>query len=851
MAAALLAGGCEASEEPRVDPAPEVVYGGCVEFAPATCILESSPRLSIWLDVQPTTPLLVRVDGVAVPATGRVIEGGVRLRVAIPEGAKSVQVETPGRRWSPEVTLAFEWRARPPIDGISPKALEAFANENSGWAKLRALELLRRGSGGKPAGLRYGDAELELARELNAVRHQISALASRAYTHTEFTHDHRRARDALGALEPLTETNPYAEARWQYYNALLARRAGDLGTAIAGFENARVLSERLNYGQPNVLDMLANTLAELGRAEEARALLRKLETGQSDKDPGCSQWLRVANNLAWGQLVLAAAGHEHDDPRPLLLAALERARSCPHPRREAALFLDLALAELEYGRPLEAQGWLAQLDITPARHRGWIELAESAAALESGDVSNQPPLLAQPSQTSDIELAWNQNVQRGNLLAAWGFDALAVEAYSASEAQLSSAFEQVGTHKGGELYLAGRSASLEGLVQALVRMGRPGEAACAIRLARAREFSRLDRTARLGAATGDERARWERAVAEIANDRRAVARGEASLWELSEDKQVSAAAKLAAEARRNREALDAAIRGLGLEPNARSCAELRPPSPGEVILVAFGSDVFALSDSEIEVSQRTDLSSLQTLAEASRLTLVETGAEVAEPLHLRPWRHAKSLLDLAPVSYSLDLPPRDVLDTEARAALILSDPRDDLPMARSEADAIGHVLEAEDWTVIDLRGSDATRSSLFEHTASVDLLHYAGHGVRSGLSGWDSALLLANDERFGIHDVFTLPDVPRGVVLTGCETAAPSPDTVGGGMNIGRAFVLSGSDWVIAADAEVADRFAADVGVAVHNAVALDGPTRLREALLRLRADDPELPWEQFRVITP
>lgn len=832
-------------------PAPEAVFSGCVEFAPDTCIVERPMQMSIWLDVQPSTPLLVRIDGKPVPANGRVIQGGIRLAVAVPEGAEVLRVETPEQTWSPAVTIAFEWKARPPIDDLSPKELRAFAKKSSGWPRLRALERLRRMSEGKPSGLSVGEAELALARELGAVHHQARVLGQRAHTFIDVSPDHEEARNALDALLEISEASPFAAARWQYHNAVLARRAGDLGSAIAGFEVARALSERVNFGVADVVEMLANTLAELGRGEEARPLFRLQETHLWKNDPGCFEWLRIANNLAWGQLVLGAAGLEHDDPRPVLLAALEKADSCPHPRREAALLLDLALAELEYGRPLEAQGWLAHLGRIPHSLRGWIEMTASAAAFERRDALSMPPLLLDSSGTNDFELAWNQSVRRGDLLAIWGFDALAAEAYLAGEHQLSATFEQVGTNKGGELYLAGRSASLTGLVDSLLRMGDAPGASCAIRLARAREFARLDRTARLGAATADERVRWERELADIAQQRRAVAHGQAGLWELSERDKLQTAAKLSSQARQNQEDLDAAIRGLGLEPNARSCAELRSPSPGEVILVAFAPYIFAINESNTEVSLRADLSSLQALAGAARITLVETGADAAKPLHLDPWRNSDSLLDLAPVSYSLDLPPRGPSRPRSHTALVLADPHNDLPAARIEADIVSKTLRAASWKVVDLRGENATRSSLFEHTDSVELFHYAGHGVRSGLSGWDSALLLADDVRFGIHDVFTLPAVPSGVVLTGCETATPNPDTVGGGMNIGRAFVLAGSQWVIAADTEVADRFAADVGSAVHNTETGDGPTRLRDALLRLRADDPELPWEQFRVITP
>lgn len=850
--ATLLACGCEATDEPPSTPAPEVLVGGCVEFGPDTCILEAPSRLSIWLDVPPTTPLVARIDGKPTPSTGRVIHGGVRLQIEVPEGAGVLQIEATDQAWNPSVSQAVEWRGRPPIDELSREQLSTFVKRSSGWTKLRALDRLRRTPGGKVSEvLALGETELALARELGAFRHQAMVLAQRAHTQIEVTHDHHQARETLDGLAVLAEVNPFAALRWHYYNALLARRAGDLGTALGGFEDAQRLSEQLNFGKTNIVSMLANTLAELGRDSEALPLFRHLETELWKSSTPCSQWTDAANNLAWGQLVLASAGREHDDPRPLLLHALERLRSCPRDWTEAALLLDLALVSLQDDRPREALGWLAHIGRVPSDLRGWIEFAWSSAAHESGDPSSRRTVLLSPGHSQDFELSWNRAVHHGDLLAEWGLDDQAVDSYRAAEDQLSATFEQVGTDKGGELYVAGRSASLEGLVEALLRTGRPAEASCAIRLARMREFTRLDRTARLRAANEEERATWGREIAEIARQQRSTDSARARLWELSDADRPQTVVEISDRTDRSRERLDTAVRGLGLHPSPRACSELRTPSEGEVILVAFMSHVFALSDSGIEVSPRADLSSLEILGRASSITLLETESDNPEALHLASWRHAEYLIDLAPVSYSLDLPPRAGADKHTNTALLLADPREDLPEARAEADMVKRTLAAQSWNVVDLRGPDATAASLLEHSANVDLLHYAGHGVRSGLSGWDSALLLADGGRFGIHDVFTLPDVPRGVVLTGCDTAASTPDTVGGGMNIGRAFVLAGSDWVIAADAEVPDRFAAAVGTAVHRTTSQDGPTRLREALLRLRTLDPELPWEQFRVITP
>jgi cellulose synthase operon protein C len=77
-------------------------------------------------------------------------------------------------------------------------------------------------------------------------------------------------------------------------------------------------------------------------------------------------------------------------------------------------------------------------------------------------------------------------------------------------------------------------------------------------------------------------------------------------------------------------------------------------------------------------------------------------------------------------------------------------------------------------------------------------------------------------------------------------------------MNLGRAFVLAGADWVIGADGKVDDELARALGEALHlhsgragNPDHFDGPAALRQAQLELRAADPDGRWRVFRAIGP
>lgn len=847
----LLLGCADEAPERAARPTPESIVGGCVDVIDGKCILERPTSITVWLDTPGSTPLRVRADGVSVAAVGREVQGGTRLHVDVPDDARRIEVDSAAHRWDPRVVVEVEWRPPPDTDDLDREALRSLADHSSGWEKLRALDLLRRGLGATGEASSIAREALGVARELGATKHQALILSQLTHAQIEYQHDLEGARATLRELESLASSSAFARARFAYYDALHARRSGYLGTALNGFTNAHREAERVNFGIPDVVELLSNTLAELGRVDEALPLLRAQEERLWQSEGRCQDWVGAANNLAWGQIVLGASGHEHDDPRPLVRAALQKLKACPDHWVEAALRLDLALAEQEYGNPLEAQRALSLADSVPSSLQGWLDVARVSIALQRGDDDSLPSLLRQPQPTDDFELAWNQHVQHGDLLARWGFYKLAAESYAFAEEQLNATFENVGADGGGELYVAGRSASLEGLVDASLELGDVRRAACAIRLARAREFARLDRIARLGVATSAERSAWESELSAVGAAQLEASTDRSNLWKLSAEERTSEERALDERDREHRERLDRAVRRLGLSPRPRTCSDLRTPTAGEVLVISFRDRVFAMTISHAEVADRADLSSLAPLADASKLTIIDAMSEDDEPLHLAPWRGSKSLMDLAPTSYSLDLPPRDAPARLERIALVLADPQSDLPHARVEASDVASTLTRAGWSVTELHGDAVTRTAVVERLGSASLLHYSGHGLLRGRAGWDSALMLANDDPLGIHDIFALPRAPVGVVLTGCDTAGTSPQIVGGGMNIARAFVLAGSQWVIAADSEVPDETAARMGRAVHRATGDSGPARLRAALQQLRAESPELEWGQFRAVTP
>lgn len=852
LCSCLLLACAEEEAELPTEPAPEAIFGRCEELSGSTCTLEVPKTLTIWVDVHAATPLRVRADGDALPSKGKALHGGVLLSFDVPEGARSIELDSPEVRWDPAVDIDLRWQPkldvkRKPEESLD-KALERAVAENTGWLKLRALDKRRRHHDGLKSGIELGNEELALARELDAPIHQTYVLGTQALFYIRVLQDLGKARERLDELKRLNENSPLATARWQYYTGLFARRTDQLALAAKHFAAARSLYEKLgDMAALEPLEFEAVSLAELGRAKEAQARYHAAFAPDVSDSLTCEATVRRTNNFGWVELVLASGGQSLGDPRAELEDALTRLRDCENAWDETSLLLSLAMAEDLENRSEHALGWLSRINFLDAELRAWVEQVHSRA---SSLLGGGAPLIAKPPPTADYGLRWNQAVQKARDLQTWGLFELAAAEYQRAEDLLAESANRVGVDPSSAPYLAGRTASLRGLVDVQLTLGHHGAAACAIRLARAREIARIDRVARLGLATPDARKQWSRDMETISDQQRVIERNRAQLWSLSEVERATAQSKLEENTRTSQARLDEALRALGIEPTPTRCEDLRPPRDGEVILTVYDAHAFATHAGGVEVASLDQLGTLGALAHAQLITVVEAGERPDTPVHAMQWRDGRSLIELAPVAYSLDLAPRMPLDGGG-ATLIVADARSDLPGARDEAAEVRRSLESAGRDATLLEGPDASRAALVAALPTVEFFHYAGHGSRAGLSGWDSALLLADEERLGIPDVLTLDRVPHGVVLTGCETAAATPRSIGGGMNIARAFVLSGSEWVVAADTEIADRYAAEVGVAIHATGASRGPARLRDALLELRDRDPDAPWQHFRAIVP
>ena len=419
--------------------------------------------------------------------------------------------------------------------------------------------------------------------------------------------------------------------------------------------------------------------------------------------------------------------------------------------------------------------------------------------------------------------------------------------------------------------MATRQAVVNLHVELLLDQGRNAQALDMARHARSRMLRQLKRSGSLANLSPDQRARWERFLADYHKTRAALEEKAKDEWRVPTDQVSREQAAREAEADAAKRLLDQAFQVL---PRERSQEEPPAPRPGELILayhplphgwVGFAADGKTVQAQRFELP--ADLSRLDELA--SRLLLpFRASIERAKRIRILPGGPLQGidfpalpfggdvLLAKAPVVYGLDLPVSTAPAVQKRHALLVADPRDDLQGARDEVREVLRALKSasQPWISEELKSAEASSEAVRERLSTVDLLHYAGHGSFSGFGGWDSSLLLADKTRLTLGDVLALDDrVPAWVVLSACDTGRSSTEVPVESLGLAHAFLLAGSRAVVASVRPAKDREVPAFFPELYREWDRepDLAVALQRAQLSWRKRNPGADWESFRLFEP
>lgn len=806
----------------------DVEITGCVTMTrDGVCEVGEQRTVTIWGSGRPR--VLVD-DQPAASADPVAIDGGMRVVVSLPEGARALIVSTGAvrRRFSlgdgpsasarlARATAAVRDdkldEAEAMLSGPDVEASPGLRAERLAERRLLARIARRRAAAGQIPMARAQEERLAVGRaaaEAGRLSEAADDLLATAFLKLTDTGDFAGAKALLDEAEGGAALTADSRVFWEYLRGIWARETGDLGAALDDLLRARARAARLDLRDlaGDVATALPEVLALLGRVDEALAM-SPAPSGQ-----GCDAAI-VATNRGWARLI---GGGDVHVAAGELRGALDRAggRCREH---EPLMALNLSYAEEARGNVDEAAKWLsvARGATRPgdARLTTWHDRLEIQLAL-----SGAPALALQAAE----------RLARGHAAKA------------SPEVRFEAAF---------------------GRARALRALGRVDEVGPAFHEAEV-ELDAWVRTAHLGQGRDSLLARFE-----------AAPRAWLS-WFVDQAEHAERAAPAVGRAAAER-LLEAQLRSLSrgirtLSPATGPEPSVPPPVLGELRLLihplAAGVLVTAWTTDRLSFVRLPRPTGAPVLVAQALLAPFEAELELADRVQLLVHRAfaglpfgavdigGRVLGEIAPLSYSLGIAPA-AEDAPGRPqarprAVVVLDPRGDLDGARRSMAA--RDLEQRGFDVVVLRGQDATRGRVIEalQSACGGLFHYEGHGAHRGIDGNGAGLLLADGD-LEVRRLRELRCAPRTVVLAACDTAHPS------GFALAHAFVERGATAVLGAAATLDDTVAAEVMKRLYTsapaAEPFDLPAAVTVALRELRGAgvpvDVDVDVAGLRVLVP
>lgn len=875
LTAALFLGALGCSERTsRSTTGWDVWVVGCAELRAWACELNPTRELTFWLPESEPPRVTVASDVGALRVKKTFVQGGTRVELSVPVGAKRL-VLTDGAR---EFVQALR---EPHEDTVFTRALtlrdqrkydEARAlltpllNDPDAERKARAQGALARISL-REQRIDQAITELQEALSLSraagltvAVRADAMALAHTSYRRWDLT----TMRTALEAI-PAHDRQGRVEAL--RYWAFFALFRGDLENALTQARTAQRHAERvaLKQAAEQAAQLELQVLTELGRVADGRRRVKELD--QQAGDDACER-AQLAANEGWLELSPFGDPARAKDASARAVALYRSA--CHDPFHLANALVNLALSAYRLGALAEAKALLGEAH-EAGEVKGWVlsweRYLDGAIALSEGRpeaaLALYRELVARSELGAPLADLHRALVGLGRSLAALGKREEAIEALMRAERVLDEETRRAPLGEGRETFSESRSESSSELVRLLVDAGAYAEALDVARWARVRPLVALVERSRTRSQGGDP-AGVERALSAYLAARAELERLTRDAWAVP-IAELPALEQNTAEARR---ALQAALeRVLSFGAPVAPKAVLPERAEGELGLyfLPVGDEMFAFARSREGVTvERVALAALpeEPAALAARflgpLTPRLTEARFVRVVAYGPMRdwdvHAWPvadgvLMDKLPVVYGTELSTLERARVEVPRALVVKNPRRDLPHATREGALVSSLLRAHGLSVTELSGRGASRAALLSALPQHDIFHYAGHAEQLGFAGWESRLLLASREQLEVSDVLALERVPSFVVLSGCETGLESRDA-GFSLGMAQAFIARGSELVLATTRRVPDA----LGEKLAGLMYRDGSQTFRaesltEALRSLRREESALgEWPSYRL---
>lgn len=878
---------------------PQIALAGCKQLDQgAVCELQDGQELLVWHEGPEPLEVLVPAGRWASYAGSRVGAGMLfRVPVRRAHGSLRLRFGALGQQ-ALQLTAALSWRWQGQIETLDNAAareqlrsLLPSVQEDERAFVLYELARREYRTGLRTQGAEHLRAAAALAKTLGRSSLARSALALLA-NHASAAHDFAASRAALTEAEQLGDPAPgvidsYGRALLANNRGVLAAELSALHDAAAAYEQARVWVERGAFSlRGHVQNGLAMVSVLQGRLLRAYELYQELAGGEQAQRDACFRAIALGN-LGWVELELlrAKAGEATTsaDATRHLSESVESYTQCrataswrPAHARLSLAYDALRRADLPAARAgIEAAGTF-QDEPRMAQYRSLLAAELALAAGQPADAAARFEALYAASQhTLSLEPAWRALDGLGRALAAQRRWPEAIARFEAAEQLLAQAARGVPDPSALTSFFGTHDHSARGLREAYLAAGQTEQAFRALRRAQRRHLLALARDQRLWErATGAD---WQEAYAQVLHQR-------AELTELvrrasvAPDTERAAAERGVAERRARLEAAQTRLLALLGRDALLEDETLRAPRRGELIVAWLrserGAEVYAAFGAHtrhVRYEQAPQGAAYleplaDWLAEAREVSVLSFSEPQSLDVHALPFRGAP-LIEHAQVAYSLDLPPRAARQERAQVAWLAADPDGNLVYAQRELEALEQTLRAGGWRVSALSELSALQRAPEDQPALLtalgslvglrkrheraELFYYAGHGKADDTGSLRSALAFADSE-LSVADILALRAPPARVVLSACE-AARAPDLREAvGISVAQAFVLAGSEEVLAPSRPVDDQAAEALSAQLRAGLAARAPlAALYQQTLRDARNHSELDSFALRRIVP
>ena len=841
---------CQRSPSPSIRTL-DVEVGGCAAFSVANgCALASDRKIRVHVREADTRPTFEHATATRIASA----EAGELYELVVAAGESEVGVHATPRDGAAEahvpVYVAPQFQELREIDRLRTSGdLEAalvLANARAHADTADAHERnLAEGAIARIA-LRRGqndEAERRLASTVDvALAHGwLSDAADDTFARAFVLHQRSRrfaeARVALDALEPRLASYADGRAKLPLYRGQLLLETGDLRGALREFRAAADATTRLGLGRESraARQLLAQALAKSGRANEALSLVTTVrrEVARAGDATACE---RIEIAMAAAYVALRTTAAEDGDTLSLARDALsvprETIRACADVYLTSLLSLHTARVSVRRADVAATREGLSafRTGTTEPRLTDTLEALDVEGRLAM--LEREPKLAIVAYRTMKelaarsrrVEHRWRGALGVGAAFAALGKRHEAIVAYREAEDALDEDRSALDLGDGNTDFLRETSESAWLLAEALAFEGKAAEAELVVRRARARSLAMV-------AALAEERARTPEADRALEGVRKMRDLIDA---ETARDWRRSAAERISAEGER-RVRLEAAIRDLEtaarlapsrilpttaprpLEPETASLTVVRrrgATSRALLVLatvdartIAYGVPLSTpFAEADFARALLDPIEGSLTRVKRVRVFLARDLADL--DVHALPY-HGAPLVKSFEVVYAEDLgAPRA---WGVGPALVVADPSDDLPSARSEGEIAARGLARGGATVLSVFGREATATRVRAALEEASFFHYAGHARFGGPAGLGSDLPLAAGTALSFADVLALRRVPRSVVLSGCDAGK-------GELGLARAWLVAGSEVVVAPSRVVSDAAGKAFAESLHRA---------------------------------